>query len=73
MARSLEEIANDLVAAEAVLKAGTDSMLRSALAAAGASLPAGVPDIATMPYVLRLPDGRGIQLSELAAELRDRS
>lgn len=73
MARSLDEIADELLAAEQTLKNGIDSMVKAAVAAAGASLPPDTPHAATIPFVIKLPDGRDVVLADIAAELRGRA
>jgi len=70
MARSLSEIADDLEAAEKVIKSAQAGVMQATAAIAGASL-AGVPDPNNIPLVINLPNGRQIELGALAQELRN--
>lgn len=71
MARSLEDIADDLDAIEQVLKNNAHTMIQTAANLAGITVPADTPDPRTTPISLGLPDGRKVELADLAAELRD--
>ena len=71
MARSLEEIADDLAAIEQVLKNNAHAMIQTVAQLAGTTLPADIPDPRALPLSLGLPDGRNVELADIAAELRE--